>query len=67
MDPQDKDPQRIKKSGKEYLKKLDYTGIEFPITIKHLNKIEKQNNISINDFGCEKKTDVPNLCINRKL
>ena len=59
MNSQDKDPQRIKKSEEEYLKKLDYTGIEFPITIKQFNKIEKQNNITINIFGYEEKQTYP--------
>ena len=34
LNPQDKDPQRIKKSDKEYMNKLDYSGIEFPVTTK---------------------------------
>ena len=42
LNPQDKDPQRIKKSDKEFIEKLDYSGIEFPITIKQINKIEKR-------------------------
>ena len=41
LNPQDKDPQRIKKSDKEYIKNLDYSGIEFPVTTKQYNKIEK--------------------------
>ena len=64
MNSQDKDPQRTKKSDKEYLKKLDYAGIEFPIIIKQIKKIGKQNNISINVFGYEEKQMYP---INRKL
>ena len=59
LNPQDKDPQRIKKSDKEYIDKLDYTGIEFPVTIKQLNKIEKQNKININVFGYEEKQPYP--------
>ena len=43
LNPQIKDPQRIKKSDKEYVKNLDYTGIKFPVTIKQFNNIEKQN------------------------
>jgi len=34
LNPQDKYPQRIKKSDKEYVKNLDYSGIEFPVTTK---------------------------------
>ena len=54
-----KDPQRIKKSDKEYVDKLDYSEIEFPVTIKQFNKIEKNNNININIFGYEDKQPYP--------
>ena len=59
LNPQDKDPQRIKKSDKEYINKLDYSGIEFPVTTKQFNKIEKKNNIRINVFGYEEKQPYP--------
>ena len=41
LNPQDKYPQRIKKSDKQYIQDLDYTGIEFAVTTKQYNKIEK--------------------------
>ena len=59
LNPQDKNPQRIKKSDKKYLNKLDYSGIEFPVTIKQFNKIEKQNEININVFSYENKQPFP--------
>ena len=59
LNPQEKDPQRIKKSDKEFIEKLDYSGIEFPITIKQINKIEKKNSIRINVFGYEEKQPYP--------
>ena len=59
LNPQDKDPQRIKKTDKQYIEKLDYSSIEFPVTVKQINKIEKQNNISINLFGYEEKQNFP--------
>ena len=59
LNPQDKDPQRIKKSDKEYINSLDYSGIEFPVTTKQYNKIEKQNEININVFGYENKQPYP--------
>ena len=59
LNPQDKDPQRIKKSDKEYINKLNYSGIEFPVTTKQYNKIEKQNEININVFGYENKQPYP--------
>ena len=59
LNPQEKDPQRIKKFDKEFIKKLDYSEIEFPITIKQINKIEKKNSIRINVFGYEEKQPYP--------
>ena len=59
LNPQAKYPQRIKKFDKEYINKLDYSGIEFPVTTKQYNKIEKQNEININVFGYENKQPYP--------
>ena len=59
LNPQDKNPQRIKKSDKEYINKLDYSGIEFPVTTNQYNKIEKQNEININVFGYKNKEPYP--------
>ena len=59
LNPQEKYPQRIKKVDKPYIEKLDYSGIEFPVGVKHYNKIEKQNSININVFGYENKQPYP--------
>ena len=59
FNPQDKNPQRIKKIDKQYVEKLDYSNIEFPVNVKHYNKIEKQNSININVFGYENKEPYP--------
>ena len=59
LNQQDKYPQRIKKSDKEYVNKLDYSGVEFPIAVKHYNRIEKQNSVNINVFGYENKQPYP--------
>ena len=59
LNPQEKNPQRIKKSDKQYADNLNYTGIEFPVTTKQYNKIEKQNEININVFGYEDKQPYP--------
>ena len=59
LNPQDKCPQRIKKVDKPFIENLDYSGIEFPVTTKQYNKIEKQNNININVFGYEDKQPYP--------
>ena len=59
LNPQDKDPQRIKKTDKQYIEKLDYSGIEFPVNVKQFNTIEKQNNINISIFGYEDQQPFP--------
>ena len=42
LNPQEKDPQRIKKTDKTFISQLDYSSIEFPVTVKQINKIEKK-------------------------
>ena len=59
LNPQDKYPQRIKKVDKQFIENLDYSVIEFPVTTKQYNKIEKQNEININVFGYEDKQPYP--------
>ena len=59
FNPQAKDPQRIKKLDKAYIEKLDYCEIQFPVTIKQINKIEKKNDIRINVFGYEERQPYP--------
>ena len=44
-------PERITKADRESVKRLDYTGITFPVTVKDIYKIEKQNKINICVFG----------------
>ena len=53
LNPQKKDPQRTKRDDKQYIEKLDYTNIVFPVLQKQHNKIEKQNSIKISVFGYE--------------
>ena len=53
--PQKRNPQKITTSDYEFIKKLDLSGITFPITINQIPLIEKQNNITINLFGYEEK------------
>ena len=59
LNPQEKYPQRIKKTDKQYVEKLDYLNIDFPVSVKHYNKIEKQNSINISVFGYENKEPYP--------
>ena len=59
LNPQKKDPQRIKKEEKRLIGELNYEGIEFPVSQKQYNKIETQNSIRINVFGYEKEQPFP--------
>ena len=59
LNPQDVHSERIKKSDRQYINKLNYNGIEFLVTTKQYNKIEKQNEININVFGYENKKPYP--------
>ena len=59
LNPQEKDAQRIKKSDREMVNTLDYSGIEFPVAVKHYNKIEVQNKIRVNVFGYENGEKYP--------
>ena len=42
LNPQEKNPQRIKKEDKNTINELNYDGIEFPVSQKHYNKVEKE-------------------------
>ena len=53
LNPQTEHPERIKKEDKQPIEGLNYEGIEFPVSQKHYNKVEKQNSIRINVFGYE--------------
>ena len=53
LNPHIKYPERIKKEDKKMINELNYDGIDFPISQKHYNKVEKQNSIGINVFGYE--------------
>ena len=55
----DKNPQRITKKDKELVSKLNYEGINFPVSKKDYCKIEVQNNICINVFCYENKVVYP--------
>ena len=59
LNPQKKDPQRIKKEDKRLIEVLNYEGIDFPVSQKHYIKVEKQNSIRINVFGYKKGQPFP--------
>ena len=51
LNPQTEHPERIKKEDKQSIEGLNCEGIEFSVSQKHYNKVEKQNDIRINVFG----------------
>ena len=55
LNPQKKDPQRIKRDDKHHVDKLNYSGIMFPVSQKQYQRFEKQNSIKINVFGYEER------------
>ena len=59
LNPQEKDPQRIKRDDKQYVDKLNHNGITFSVSQKQYKKIEKQNSIKINVFGYEERQPYP--------
>ena len=59
LNPQTKYPERIKKEDKKMINELNYDGINFPLSQKHYNNLEKQNSIRINVFGYENGQPFP--------
>ena len=59
LNPQEKNPQKIKKEDKKMINELHYDGIDFSLSQKHYNKVEKQNSIRINVFGFENGQPFP--------
>ena len=59
LNPQTEHPERIKKDDRKMINELNYDGIDFPLSQKHYNKVEKQNSIRINVFGYENGEPFP--------
>ena len=50
----DKHAERITNELREQAKQLNWTGLEFPMSVKHISKFEKQNaDVAVNVFGYE--------------
>ena len=60
LNPQDRHPENVKKTGRKLVDGLDYSCVDFPVSVKHYNRVEKQNRIRINVFGYENKQPFPN-------
>ena len=61
LNPKQKNPNRITKGDNRFIQEkiVNYDGIQFPVTIKDYNKIEKQNNINVNVFCYEERQVIP--------
>ena len=58
-DPKGSNPQRIKISDKLRIDQLNYNSVEFSVSVKDYSKIEGQNRVNSNVFGCENKKFYP--------
>ena len=72
--PKRKNPQRLDDQMRENSKHFNWSGIEFPVSLTHISKFEKQNPQAINVYGYEddkvypiriskKQSDVINLLL----
>ena len=55
----ERNPQRITRKDRELVNKVDYEGINFPVSKKDYCRIEMQNDICINVFCCDNKLSYP--------
>ena len=59
LHPADHHPARIRKVDKDFVIELYFKDIKFPIKVKDIHKIEKNNSIDISVFGFENKEKYP--------
>ena len=60
LNPKDKDQEKVDTKLREKENTLNMKGIEYPVSLKDLNKFEKQNpSISITVLGYERKSVYP--------
>ena len=59
VNPVDHNPRRITNADKEFAKNLDFKNINFPVKIRDIHKIEKDNYIGISVFGYENREKRP--------
>ena len=62
----DKNPERIWKEDREFFKKLNYQGVDFPVSKKDYSKIEILNKTGVNVFCYENKVVYPVYISNQK-
>ena len=62
----DKNAERIRKEDREFFKKLNYQGVDFPVSKKDYSKIEILNKTGVNVFCYENKVVDPVYISNQK-
>ena len=55
INPQNENPERIKKEDKKIADTLDYRGINFPVKARDYELVEKRFDIDVNVFGYENR------------
>ena len=67
LNPQTKYPERIKKEDKKMINELNYDGIDFLLSQKHYNKVEKQNSIRNQCVWLWRWTTIPHSHLQRDI
>ena len=62
----DHNTRRITKADKDFTKKIIFKDKKFPVKVRDINKIEKNNSISISVFGYENKKKHP-IYVSKKM
>ena len=57
--PKEKDPQRLNKKERFDSESFNWDGIDFPVSLNQINKLERQNIYAINVFGYERDKVYP--------
>ena len=65
LHPAKKDPQRLKKYM--HFKELKFTGVDFPVPLSQMPKVERLNNLAINVFGYSQQAGIHPLYLTKDL
>ena len=63
LHPAKKDPQRVNKYMQ--FKELRFTGVDFPVPLSQMPKVERLNNLAINVFGYSKQAGIHPLYLSK--
>ena len=65
INPADHHQGGITKSDKDFVKKLDFKDIKFPVKVRDIHKVEKKNSIGVSVFSYQNKKKHP-ICVSKK-